>query len=513
MPSLRLGVGLARCSAAVWCLSVLLLLAWLPRVASARKPRNKGTVERQDNTEATGSGTGSRSAGPSESPADPSPSNAAPSSQPAAVVRIISPNDGALVSTESVTVQIAAKVSTGATIKRVVAVLDEQIVAQESLERNGERGIMIAAPPTLPGEVLYRLSVSIPQGTTRLSFRAETDRGDSPAVSLQVRRENRSSDGFVVKPRLYVLSVGISAYDKKAMSLVYPSKDASDLAEVLQKQEGKLYREVNTRLLVNEKATKAAILDGLDWLQRQTTAHDVAMVFFAGHGINDPSTGRYYFLPHDADPDAIKRTMLAQEEVQSTLRSIAGKVLLFLDTCHSGNVMGQWNLRGDADLDTFIREINTADSGVVVFAASTGRQSSKESSQWQNGAFTRALVEGLLGAAAYIKGRPVTVNMLDLFLSERVKALTQGTQSPTTAKPSNLQDFPIAFSDQDSPLAVSGAALQVMPSLIKPPTPVYKRWWLWTLVGIGVAGAVSAGVVAGTWQAVPNNLERIPLTR
>jgi hypothetical protein len=102
--------------------------------------------------------------------------------------------------------------------------------------------------------------------------------------------------------------------------------------------------------------------------------------------------------------------------------------------------------------------------------------------------------------------------MLDLFLSERVKALTQGTQSPTTAKPSNLQDFPIAFSDQDSPLAVSGEALQVMPSLIKPPTPVYKRWWLWTLVGIGVAGAVSAGVVAGTWQAVPGNLERIPLT-
>jgi hypothetical protein len=481
-------------------------------VASARKPHTRGSASKEEKANDGATGYAPRTTNTTEPPAAITPQSQALATQPTVLLRILSPGEGAVVSTDAVTVQLAAKPSAGTIIRRVVAVLDDKVVAQESRERNGERGIVIEAPPTLPGEVLYRLSVAIPQGTTRLSFHAETDRGDSPAVSIQVRRENRSGDGFVVKPRLYVLSVGISAYDKKAMSLVYPSKDASDLAEVLQRQQGKLYREVNTRLLVNEKATKAAILDGLDWLQRQTTAHDVAMVFFAGHGINDPSTGRYYFLPHDADPDAIKRTMLAQEEVQSTLRSIPGKVLLFLDTCHSGNVMGQWNLRGDADLDTFIREINTADSGVVVFAASTGRQSSKESSQWQNGAFTRALVEGLLGAAAYIKGRPVTVNMLDLFLSERVKALTQGTQSPTTAKPSNLQDFPIAFSDQDSPLAVSGEALQVMPSLIKPPTPVYKRWWLWTLVGIGVAGAVSAGVVAGTWQAVPGNLERIPLT-
>jgi hypothetical protein len=55
--------------------------------------------------------------------------------------------------------------------------------------------------------------------------------------------------------------------------------------------------------------------------------------------------------------------------------------------------------------------------------------------------------------------------------------------------------------------------MAVMPSIVKPETPVYKKWWVWTLVGIGVAGVVSAGVVAGTWQSVPGNVERIPLTR
>jgi len=34
--------------------------------------------------------------------------------------------------------------------------------------------------------------------------------------------------------------------------------------------------------------------------------------------------------------------------------------------------------------------------------------------------------------------------MLDLYLSERVKELTGGRQTPTTAKPNTIQDFPIA---------------------------------------------------------------------
>jgi hypothetical protein len=35
--------------------------------------------------------------------------------------------------------------------------------------------------------------------------------------------------------------------------------------------------------------------------------------------------------------------------------------------------------------------------------------------------------------------------MLDLYLSERVKELTQGQQTPTTTKPKTVPDFPIAM--------------------------------------------------------------------
>ena len=54
------------------------------------------------------------------------------------------------------------------------------------------------------------------------------------------------------------------------------------------------------------------------------------------------------------------------------------------------------------------------------------------------------MVEGIRGGAAY-RGDRITVNMLDLYISERVKEFTGGRQTPTIAKPSTVPDFPIAL--------------------------------------------------------------------
>ena len=62
-----------------------------------------------------------------------------------------------------------------------------------------------------------------------------------------------------------------------------------------------------------------------------------------------------------------------------------------------------------------------------------------------NGAFTKALVEGLSGKADYQANGVITVNELDLYLAERVKELTGGWQTPTTAKPQTVPDFPITL--------------------------------------------------------------------
>ena len=252
-----------------------------------------------------------------------------------------------------------------------------------------------------------------------------------------------AGEQFEIKPKLYVLAVGVSAYKDADLRLDLAAKDATDFGAAWSEQKGRLYSTVEVRTLTDEQATKGNILDGLEWLQRQVTAKDVAMLFFAGHGINDP-TGGFYFLPVDADLERLKRTGVSQFDITSTVAGIAGKVLVFMDACHSGNLIGKMKRRGLAVVSAVINELASAENGAVVFSSATGRQYALENKEWGNGAFTKGVVEGIRGKADYTSTGRITLNMLDLYVSERVKELTQGRQTPTTVKPPNVPDFPVA---------------------------------------------------------------------
>lgn len=163
----------------------------------------------------------------------------------------------------------------------------------------------------------------------------------------------------------------------------------------------------------------------------------------SGHGINDQN-GKYYYLPYETDLDKLKRTGVPFSDIKNTVSGIAGKVLFFIDTCHSGNLM-KGARAVDRDIVGTVNELTSAENGAIVFASSTGNQYSYEDAKWNNGAFTKAVIEGLGGKAA-MGGTPrITVNMLDLYISERVKELTGGKQTPTTTKPANVPDFPVAL--------------------------------------------------------------------
>jgi uncharacterized caspase-like protein len=68
-----------------------------------------------------------------------------------------------------------------------------------------------------------------------------------------------------------------------------------------------------------------------------------------------------------------------------------------------------------------------------------------EKPEWGNGAFTKALIEGISGKADYRQTGRVTHKMLDLYIAERVKELTNGKQSPVTQAPGGVPDFPLAL--------------------------------------------------------------------
>jgi len=354
------------------------------------------------------------------------------------VLDLVAPPEGIATAQASITLKYSVRSPKDAPVTGIRARINGQVVNTSdtrnlSVGASGQLREITLTVPTQDSEVALfaenKNGVSVP-ATTRVLWRGEVPK--------------KSADAFEFKPKLYVLSIGVSLYDKPEYRLGLANKDARDFAASLQAQKGKLYRDVEVRLLTDKQANRDAVLDGLDWLQKQVTAKDVGMLFMAGHGIND-ANGTYYYMPSNADVDKLKSTAVVFGEIKNTLSNLAGKALFFVDTCHSGNVLGG-RRAANSDTTAVINELASAENGVVVFSSSTGKQYSLEDPQWGNGAFTKALVEGFNGKADYNRNGRITHKMLDFYLSERVKELTGGQQTPVTQAPGGVPDFPIALS-------------------------------------------------------------------
>ena len=295
--------------------------------------------------------------------------------------------------------------------------------------------------------VVGQMTLEIPTQNCLVTIIAKNQNGSSEPARYYVNWEG-TPDWY--KPKLYVLAVGVNDYrDSSYNGLNYCAKDAGDFVNAVKKQEGGLYQKVSCRLLDNDKAKRDAILDGLDWLEHETTSRDVAMIFLSGHGIRNPRDGTYQFLPHDADHAHLNRTTVDNSELKKYLGSIAGKTVLFLDTCHSGELMSGQKGDTQPDTDRLANELAEADTGVIVFASSTGKQLSKEDEKWGNGAFTRALIEGIEGQADITKDWYVSIAELEVWISKEVNKLTEGRQKPVTAKPKAVEDLKVFYVIQE----------------------------------------------------------------
>ncbi len=214
--------------------------------------------------------------------------------------------------------------------------------------------------------------------------------------------------------------------------------------DVFKAQEGKLFNKVKCTLLLNNESTRGNILDGIDWLDRETTQKDVTVLFIAGHGLNDDK-GSYYFLGHDVDLKRLRRTAVKWRDFEDIVKILPSKVILLADTCHSGGIMGDGVRRAmNNNITKAIKELVSTGREQVIMTAATGGSYSLDKDKWKHGAFTKALLEGLGELRAdYDRNSIVSIKEIDLYVTKRVKELTKGKQKPTTIIPESLPDFPI----------------------------------------------------------------------
>ena len=366
-------------------------------------------------------------------------------------IAIRSPEDGATVSSKQVTLSLYVE-DRNHPVKSVRIFVNGRKVTESDA-----RGIMLATQPDLAA--MDSSGIKLPGGKKKLSLKVsvQLDRGENllevvafngyaeERKSIRVTSSDRQTTG-VTLPNLWILAIGINKYDDpRIRSLSYAVQDAEALVATLEKQRGRLFREVHSLVISDGsklKPTFANIIDNLNYLGK-ASHRDVVLLFVAGHGMND-DRGDFYMLPSDAaltDDGSIRRSRaISWRDLKATL-DLPAKKLIFADTCHSEGIAGKKTR--SVNNDRFVKELQGANA--VIFTSSRGNELSQEKDAWGHGAFTLALIDGLSGKADLIKDNKISMKELDTYVSETVPKLTNGAQHPITNTPDGYVNFPVAL--------------------------------------------------------------------
>jgi uncharacterized caspase-like protein len=291
------------------------------------------------------------------------------------------------------------------------------------------------------------IKVTLPPHDVEVGLIAHAGEANSEVARLKLTFDGpKPEDSAALKPKLYILAIGVSDYADEGLKLGFAAKDANNFSTALQAQGGGIYGETPvSKILLDRDVTRDSVLDALEWLEKQVTSRDVGIVYIAGHGYADEK-GNYWFLPANAAPEHIRTTAVSQDDLRRSLQAIPGKAVLFLDTCHANQaVTASSARRGGADINSVVNDLTTAENGVVTFASSTGREVSFERGEWGDGAFTKAIVEAIgEGKADLLHNGNITLSELDAYVVDRVKTLTDGQQHPVMTRPNTVPDFAFA---------------------------------------------------------------------
>jgi WD40 repeat protein len=304
----------------------------------------------------------------------------------------------------------------------------------------GERGLKRALA-TPQGPVGQSWSVQLTPGSHRLWVLARSPVSTGTSADVEVTYKPAQAPPPAAGPALYVLAVGINAY-QGGLRLNWAVQDAAGVAEVCsQKAKPRPFARVETRLLADTQATRRGVLDGFDWLAKKMTADDTAVIFFAGHGHKDGKSGEFYLVPQDVTVSDLARTSVSGAEIRQKLVGVPGKVLVLLDACHSGAIGGS---RPAAALTSELRRALAADDcGVVVMCAAMAGEEAGESPEVKHGYFTKALVEGLAGKAPRNKEGFTHLTGLHFYVEEQVSELSKDEQHVVIDRPATVASFPL----------------------------------------------------------------------
>jgi len=314
------------------------------------------------------------------------------------------------------------------------------------------------------------INVELISGRNKIQTSVLNDKGvESLKETIEINYE-----GGIKKSDLYVVAIGCSDYNDPKYKLTYAAKDANDLTKLFKDKQGE-YGEVKVMKLLDKEVTKENILKAKEFLM-QTRVDDEVIVFIAGHGLLNKDYD-YYYATSDIDFRNPEARGITFDEIESLLDGIpALKKILFMDTCHSGEVdkedivavekqkeeKGEVTFRDAGDVEYREKEgtrlglKNTNQllqelfvdlrrgSGAMVISSAGGMEFAWEGGDFKNGLFTYSLLDGLKNRKADMNSDGmITVSELRDYVSKTVEDLTGGKQKPTMRRENIEFDFKV----------------------------------------------------------------------
>lgn len=262
------------------------------------------------------------------------------------------------------------------------------------------------------------------------------------------------------KPNLHILAIGPTYTDLK-----FTTKDARDFAVLASKQAGNgFFNEVFIDTLLTPSTTEKGNIEiSFAKLARRAKNsdfknhiknNDYVMIFFSGHGTN--RDGKFRLLPTKADTDFPDATMVDYKAMlERYIKNLGCKTIVFIDACLSGNAK-DGNSAGNMAISRALIEANRSVKGVTTFTSCSADQSSYEDASWQNGAFTKALLEGINGQSIQLSnGEYLSVDTAKKDTNQGDKIITIGELAqflqkrvPDLVSIKGVQQIPMVTTDE-----------------------------------------------------------------
>jgi hypothetical protein len=187
--------------------------------------------------------------------------------------------------------------------------------------------------------------------------------------------------------------------------LQFATRDAVALADSLADPALCAFPADQVVVLTDGEARRDEVVHRLSrWLPEQARNTELAVIFFAGHGMVQ-TVGRReegFLLPYDADPDDVVTRGIAMSDLARWIDGMDTRaVVVCLDCCHAGKVLGQRDSTGAAR-NMELRPATLAGMagrGRYLIASCDEGQKSFECAELRHGLFTYHMLQGIAGAA------------------------------------------------------------------------------------------------------------------